>query len=265
MLVLFYALAFSWTWLILLAEPIYLGDSATATPWRFVAGLGPLVAALIVTAWVGGWAAVGGLLGRAFHGPAAPGWYLVALLGYGVVPLGALALHVLLGDPWPTVTADALEFLPFVFPFILLDGPLSEEFGWRGIALPRLQLGHGALAASIGVGVPWALWHWPLVFMPGTLLHQVPFLLYLIQVCALSVLFAWLYNASGGSLLLTILFHGSVNTWNTILPTGLPAVNGEHLYLLNVVLVCLAAGLVALLADPRTLAQPRWARVIWCR
>jgi uncharacterized protein len=259
MLVLYYALAFAWTWLFLLAAYLSREGAGAEALWRFVASLGPLVAALLVTTRYSGRAGLRGLLGRAVHGPPAPYWYAIAVLGYGLVPLGALELHVLLGDPRPAVTADALEFLPLMFPFILLDGPLNEEIGWRGVALTRLQLHHSALAASICVGIAWALWHWPLVFWPGTLLYHVPFLLYLVQVCALSIIFAWLYNATGGSLLVTILFHGSVNTWSTLIPTGLPAVAGDHLYVLNVALVCLAAVLVVLLADVQTLARPRWA------
>jgi membrane protease YdiL (CAAX protease family) len=259
MLVLFYALAFGWSWGFLLVEYLSTGGARTGTLWRFVASLGPLLAALVVTARYGGRAGLKDLVGRAFRGPTEPYWYAIALLGYGLVPLGALELHVFLGDPRPKVTADALEFLPLMIPFILLDGPLNEELGWRGVALSHLQLHHSALAASVFVGILWALWHWPLALLPGTLLYQVPFVLYLVHVCALSILFAWLYNASGGSLLLTILFHGSVNTWSTVIPTGLPAVAGEHLYLLNVALVCLVAVVVILLADVRTLARPHWA------
>jgi membrane protease YdiL (CAAX protease family) len=259
MLVLYYLLAFAWSWLFLLAEYLSTGGAGTGWPLRFVASLGPLLAALVVTAGYGGRAGLRGLFGQASHSSPELYWYAIALLGYGLVPLGALELHVLLGDPRPAVTADALEFLPLLFPLILLDGPLNEEFGWRGVVLPRLQLHHSALAASVFVGVTWALWHWPLVFFPSTMLYHVPFVLYLVQICALSIIFTWLYNSTGGSLLIAILFHGSVNTWNTLIPSGLPAVAGDHLYLLNVSLVCLAALIVILLVDVRTLTRHRWA------
>ena len=262
MLGLYYLLTFGWTWLFLFTERVGPGNAGIGLALRFMASLGPLVGALVVTARAGGRAGLRDLLRRAVRGPPEWYWYALAVLGYGVVPLGALGLHILLGYPRPAVSADMLEFLPLMFPFMLLDGPLNEEFGWRGVALARLQRHCSALAASVFVGISWALWHWPLAFLPGTLLYRVPFVLYVVQVCALSILFAWLYNASGGSLLLTILFHASVNTWSTLLPTGLPAVSGEHLYALNVALVCLAAVILTLLVDVQTLTRARWARVV---
>ena len=55
------------------------------------------------------------------------------------------------------------SFLP-----LLIIGPLSEEIGWRGYALERLQTRWNALTSSLIVGLVWALWHLPLFMMVGT-------------------------------------------------------------------------------------------------
>jgi membrane protease YdiL (CAAX protease family) len=58
---------------------------------------------------------------------------------------------------WPTL---ALVFaVRFVNP---LDGPLGEEPGWRGYALPQLQTGRAPLGAALILGLFVALWHLPL-------------------------------------------------------------------------------------------------------
>ncbi|TMF86801.1 MAG: CPBP family intramembrane metalloprotease [Chloroflexi bacterium] len=51
-----------------------------------------------------------------------------------------------------------LLFLPTVAVAAITTG-LGEETGWRGFALPRLQSRHGALLATLIVGVLWGLWH----------------------------------------------------------------------------------------------------------
>ena len=49
----------------------------------------------------------------------------------------------------------------------LLGGPLGEEPGWRGYALPRLEAHLGPLWASLVLAFLWAGWHLPLFLIPG--------------------------------------------------------------------------------------------------
>ena len=53
--------------------------------------------------------------------------------------------------------------------FIPPRGPLLEEGGWRGFALPRLQRLHGPLVGTLILGALWALWHGPFYFGPLSL------------------------------------------------------------------------------------------------
>jgi membrane protease YdiL (CAAX protease family) len=106
---------------------------------------------------------------------------------------------------------DATVFLAQLGSFLplLILGPLSEELGWRGYALDRLQARFSPLVSSVLLGSAWAVWHLPLFFMPGTSQHElgIPFVPFFFTILGLTVLFTWQHNATGGSLWTAIFFH----------------------------------------------------------
>jgi uncharacterized protein len=143
----------------------------------------------------------------------ATAWYVAAVLLPALFPAGALLIGLALGNPpTPTMSLQVWLSMPLVLVAFLVPA-LLEEIGWRGYALPRLQLLLGPLPASIVLGIIWAGVHLPLWLLPdfGFGSQSVP--LYIVQVTAISVVLAWIYNATGGSLLLTGLAHAAVNGW----------------------------------------------------
>ena len=118
----------------------------------------------------------------------------------------------------------------FVSTFIL-GGPLGEEPGWRGFALPRLQPLHGPLVGSIILGILWALWHLPLfwsgVWTPPTIPNIVMFIL---MITALTIIMTWVFNNAKGSLLITMLMHASFNTFadHIVVPAFPAAILNEY-------------------------------------
>ncbi len=91
--------------------------------------------------------------------------------------------------------------------FTLFSGPFSEELGWRGFALPRLQTKYNALVSSLILGVIWTFWHIPLFFTAGAAQMSIPFPIYLVLVTTITIYLTWLYNNTRGSLIITILAH----------------------------------------------------------
>lgn len=86
---------------------------------------------------------------------------------------------------------------------------LTEEAGWRGVVLPRLQARMTPLAASLLLGVIWTVWHIPSLHIPGETDQGLSLPVFAVLVVSTSVLIAALVNASRGSVLIAALFHAS--------------------------------------------------------
>lgn len=119
-------------------------------------------------------------------------WYAVAVLLPGAVVGTALITDALLYDvSTPTPSFDLLPlFIGSIVPNMLIRGGL-EEIGWRGFALPRLQVKYGALTASLLLGVIWIGWHAPLFVVPGAIQSELSPLPFLLQGFALAVVFTY--------------------------------------------------------------------------
>jgi uncharacterized protein len=201
---------------------------------------GPALAALIITGIIGGWAGTKALLLRLAQWRARPRWYAVVLLVPVVIWGPTVMLNVLLGAPVPALaqldwSSLALGFL--IFLVNPLAGPLGEEPGWRGFALPHLQSKWSALVASLILSVFWAGWHLPLILSGPT-----PWPL-LLSVIPLAILFTWVYNGTNGSLFMALVFHASYDALGEFV---YPLFTGPDL-LRNYVLMAIMASVVALL------------------
>jgi membrane protease YdiL (CAAX protease family) len=172
-------------------------------------GLGPMLAAILVGAYESGGAGVRALFGQLLRWRVSLRWYLIALLGIAALELSVVPVRLASGGLVDGgALLGALGVAPFHFLFVaLVGGGLDEEMGWRGYALPRLQGRLGPLAANLLLGVLWAFWHLPLWFVPGSFQAGSSFGLYVVSTVALSFLIGWVYNGTGGSLLLAILAH----------------------------------------------------------
>jgi membrane protease YdiL (CAAX protease family) len=179
---------------------------------HYLAGYGPLLAALIVTGITGGSEGLRELWGRISRWRVKPGWWLVALSPLGIYLLVGAVLWALQGQKMDLVAMGQVDYLPplglAAIPLWILTFGIGEETGWRGFALPRLQNGRSALSATLLLWVFWALWHLPLFFysydtsiIPGML----------IGLLAGAITFTWLYNSTGGSALMTAIWHGLFN------------------------------------------------------
>lgn len=186
------------------------------------------------------------------------------LLGIVVMP-GALA-------SFQGVSRTFLVGYPINFIIIFfLGGPLGEEIGWRGFALPRLQARFGALRASLLLGVVWTFWHLPHFLTSaqrgGPNTGLTPFfpnlLIFLLMVTALTILFTWVFNHTRGSVFMAILLHASINTLSIVIPLfPVPSVTGSDLAMaigwgvLAVLVLVITRGRLGYMPDRAQLSKP---------
>ncbi len=224
-------------------------------------GWGFIVAAVLMTWLTLGRAAVGRLLQRYLMWRVGWKWYLALLIVPAAMAMGVFLNAGLTGTPadFGHVMADqimppGLSRLAFVIPFFLIDAIANgEEIGWRGYVLPRLQARYSALAAALITGVIWAVWH-----TPKFLTHWdwSFFAVYMVSTVARSVLLAWIYNGTRGSLLLVVLAHAAMNTTGIFLPTANTlTTEGLGAFALQAVIEVMIAAVVVRLAGAEHLSR----------
>ena len=209
-LVSFFVISYVFAWLgWTMPDLLYTGTLLTTIPTLFFIALvpGPLFAAIIVTAITDGKAGVIALLRKFTIWRVGWGWWTVALLTGPLIGLSATYLNVLFGAPNPTsLLISTLPSTLLLFAIRLVnpvDGPMQEELGWRGYALPRFQARYSPLVATLILGVIVAGWHLPWVWK-----GQLP-LFALLGTVAFTIVFAWIYNNTGGSVLLVLVAHAA--------------------------------------------------------
>jgi uncharacterized protein len=219
-----------------------------------IVGFGPFLAALVVLAITSGKTGIVGLLRRMVRWRVAPVWYAVALLLPIAITLGATVLNVLLGAQAPSSAELGGWTSLFSTFFILLLipglGGAWEEPGWRGYALPRLQVGRSALFASLFLWIGVAVWHLPLMIVGEIPWSEIVFILGFV------IIFNWVFNNANGSVLILMLMHAMNNTFSGsfIGPmfSGADAVNQAWLY---AALWCVVAIVVVVVYGPQHLSR----------
>ena len=228
----FFVLAYAISWIltipVILAEWQVLPKNYFTFHFFFtIKSFGPFAAAYIMTRLIEGPEGWSGMKKRIKMWNLGWKWYVMLLLGVPAMMLLGISLL-------PGALASFQGFPPyfamnFLVSFVLIffaGGPMGEEPGWRGFALPRMQARWGALRGTLLLGLLWTFWHLPDFLTtaqkggPGAGLY--PFYaglpIFLLEVMALAVLFTWVTNRTRGSLFAALLLHTSYNAFSVVLP-----------------------------------------------
>lgn len=172
--------------------------------WLFLLGtLSPTIAAVVVSASSEGKKGVVELLKGWIRWKVNIIYYVIAL-----VPAAISIIWFMLEKYRGHINYSYIDILPIMI-FAILIGPLGEETGWRGFALPRLQKKYSCVMSTLILSTIWSVFHLPLWFIRDSM-QTMPFWIFYIMIVSSSFIFTYLYNKTK-SLLLTFLFHFSFN------------------------------------------------------
>ncbi len=215
----FFVLTFIISWF-----PWYTGRAAE------VLAIGPSLAAFILVLAIGGKKGLIDLLRPFGRWRARVGLWGIAIFGTAILFFVGLGLHLLLGGNTPPfiMIKEELNLIPLFLVLVVLmpwNGPVGEEFGWRGFALPRLQSKYSPLIASLVIGTVWGVWHLPTFFAEQGVLSALAatmgmvFLVpYTLGTIANTVFMTWLFNKTKASALIAgIVWHAGLDFWAPII------------------------------------------------
>lgn len=219
----------SWSFMLPVAASVQNWVSWDVPPaLYYLASFGPGLAAIVVTALIGGRSGVRRLLERVVQWRVERQYlafaFIAPLVFFGI----AVAVQRLVGATFPDLARlGEMDYLPYLgipgaIAVWLLTYGLGEEVGWRGFALPHLQRRYSARTAALILGVIWAGWHLPAFWFRDTYMQMgllTGFPMLLVSVVFASIILAWLYNGSGGSLFVVIVFHALFN-WLSVSEAG---------------------------------------------
>lgn len=211
----YFALAYGFSWIVEI--PLALANQGITRlilpAWtHYLAGYGPMLAALLVISATEGRIGLERLWSRLTAWHVGMLWWVAAIspLLIGLVVIAALNLFG--AQPVALAELGEVNFLPALgvgaLPLWILTFGLGEELGWRGFALPRLQHGRSALEATAILALFWALWHLPTFFYlydPGIVIGWA------LGLFSGAMVFTWLFNSTGGSVLMAAVWHGCLN------------------------------------------------------
>jgi membrane protease YdiL (CAAX protease family) len=218
----YFVIAYAISWAIWIPMALAGARAYQGSAWpNHIPGLfGPMAAAFVMWAIVGGRPGVKDLLRRMMLWRVAPKWYVAALSPLAFFAVAAIAMEVS-GQGWPDL-AELGKFsslpivaAPLMWLLLLVTG-YAEETGWRGYAVPQLLKRRSLLTTALIIGILWACWHVPSMFVIENYRELgVTFLPgFFIGIIAGSIFLAWLYRASGGSILIVSVWHATFNLFS---------------------------------------------------
>lgn len=265
----FFLMAYALSWVLLIPYVLSiwgtLPQATSYTVFFVLKGFGPTVAGIVMTGVVAGKEGLLRLRQRIRQWRIGGLWYLLILLGIPALLLLGIVVQPGTLAGFQGLTPALLVSYPLTFVAIFFGGgPLGEEIGWRGFALPRLQPRYGPLWGTLLLGVLWTFWHLPDFLTPaqgggpgtGLATFLTNLSIFMLLVLSLAIILTWIFNHTRGSIFAALLAHAGVNTPQVALVPLFPAVGVTGLNLAALIAFGVPALLIVILTRGRLGYRP---------
>lgn len=182
-------------------------------------------------------------------------WWAVAL---SPIALGAMAAAGLAVAGAPLGNASLLQrafadraWVLSMFVASLAYG-VGEEPGWRGFALPHLQRSRSACRATVLLSLGWGLWHVPYFFYRYHLAGPGEYVGFYLGLFAGALWLTFLYNSTGGSVLIVLIWH---TVWNAV--AAITGVISPSLVALTAALILISGFAAVAVGGPQRMSWTR--------
>lgn len=177
----------------------------------------PTITGLILTVLYEGWDGLVALFKRGILFTK-PVWWVIAIL---IIPVTLLVYGLFTYLTGIELNSFNWNLFISTFPLIIFSfniftdaGPIGEELGWRGYALPRLLQFHSPIRATAILSVFWTLFHLVAFFAPGTNQFGMSFLWFSLSCFSLCFIMTWLYiNTRGNWIASGLVIHYMINSF----------------------------------------------------
>ena len=169
-------------------------------------------------------------------------WILALLIPIFISGLTILIVSIIEPMDRFQYAPSPIMWIPNFFLYYFIGGPFTEEYGWRGYALDRLQSKFNAVISSLILGLVWGVWHLPLFFIEGSVQSNIPIYEFLLVQLLLSIQYTWILNSNRDSkgnvnVFLAIMFHAMGNFASMIFPYWVTGLGRWIFFAINLVIV----------------------------
>jgi membrane protease YdiL (CAAX protease family) len=233
-LYLLFTFVISWSFILLfsLGQAKLIGFQLPKLFLILFAQFGPLLSVLFLVGFCEGKQKLKNIYKRIININVGLSWFLFVIFLYPIIFSISFSINYLLKGDMPDFPNNGGWMLlvgNFVLMLIvgLIFGGLSEEIGWRGIMLTKLQNFASPLMASFIIATFWSLWHLEPDFLVelftngwhAFLVKAIPiFGKRFLETLPLTIIMTYIFNRTNGNLLLMIIIHSASNAAISSLP-----------------------------------------------
>ena len=253
-LLLFFILSFVISWLLWLPSVLVSLNIIPSGPIQILgnfAVFGPFISAFLLTYLKGEKGEVKSLFLSGWNIKFKKKWIITLFLPLFLGGLTFLIISIIEPMDRFQYAPPIIMWIPNFILYYFIGGPFTEEYGWRGYALDRLQSKFNALFSSLILGFIWGLWHFPLFFIEDTAQSYIPIYEFILIQMVTSVFYTWIINnnrdkTNNVNVFLAIIFHAMANFSSMIFPYWVTDLGRWIFFVINIIpvlIVCIVYGI----------------------